>query len=91
MTTETADPPATPIIRLRRLGDFYEAYAAEAETLAREMEITLGRVRHSAIRPHIEGAVRVPMAGVPYHAIDRYAARLAERGYAVELEDSNGK
>lgn len=82
MPTETTAAPAMPIIRLRRDGDFYEAYGTEAETLARELQITLTGI--------MRGGVRVPMAGVPYHAIDRYAARLAERGYAVELEGGDG-
>ena len=76
---EFAEPKT---IRLTRIGDFYEAYGDDAETLARDMEITLGWI--------MRDGVRVPMAFIPYHAIDRYVARLGAPGYAVELEGGDG-
>lgn len=63
-----------------RLGDFYELFYDDALVAARELEITLtsrevGRGR------------RIPMCGVPHHAVDTYLARLVERGHRVALCD----
>ena len=67
-----------------RVGDFYEFYGEDAETAARTLEITLtGREDGS------NG--RLPMAGVPYHAVEKYLARLVAAGFKVaiceQLED----
>ncbi|HST87604.1 MAG TPA: DNA mismatch repair protein MutS, partial [Ktedonobacterales bacterium] len=61
-----------------RMGDFYEMFDEDAETAARELEITLtrrdwGRGEKSA------------MAGVPHHAAEGYIARLIARGYRVAV------
>ena len=67
------------VVLLMRVGDFYEAYGEDAETIARELEITLtGRELTDA---------RVPMAGVPHHALERYVARLIAKGYKVAVCD----
>ena len=67
------------VVLLMRVGDFYEAYGEDAETIARELEITLtGRELTDA---------RVPMAGVPHHALERYVARLIGKGYKVAVCD----
>lgn len=63
-----------------RLGDFYETFGADAETAARELDLVL------TSRPVSRGQ-RVPMAGVPYHAVDRYLAMLIERGYRVAVAE----
>lgn len=63
-----------------RLGDFYEMFFDDARVASRELEITLtGR----------EGGARerVPMCGVPYHAVDGYIARLIGKGYRVAICD----
>ncbi|MDI3256311.1 MAG: DNA mismatch repair protein MutS [Kyrpidia sp.] len=63
-----------------RLGDFYELFFEDAEIAARELEITLtGR--------DAGGGRRVPMCGVPHHAVEGYIATLVERGYKVALCD----
>ncbi|MCX6380597.1 MAG: DNA mismatch repair protein MutS [Armatimonadetes bacterium] len=65
------------VILLMRVGDFYEAYGEDAEICARELNITLtGRE---------DGGVRVPMAGVPHHAYERYLARLIAKGLRVAI------
>jgi DNA mismatch repair protein MutS len=67
------------VILLMRVGDFYEAYGEDAELIARQLEITLtGR--------EVQGlAERYPMAGVPFHALDRYLARLVQKGFKVAI------
>ncbi len=63
-----------------RVGDFYEFYGEDAETAARALEITLtGREDGPGNR--------IPMAGVPFHAIERYLARLVTAGHKVALCD----
>lgn len=66
-----------------RLGDFYETFDEDAETIARELDIVL------TSRPVGKG-VRVPLAGVPYHAAENYIARLIEKGYKVAIAEQMG-
>ncbi len=66
-----------------RLGDFYETFDADAELVARELDVVL------TSRPVAKDA-RVPMAGVPHHAADAYIARLIARGYRVAIADQIG-
>ena len=67
-----------------RLGDFYETFDEDAEIAARELDLVL------TSRPVAKG-VRVPMAGVPYHAIEGYIARLIEKGYRVAMAEQVGE
>ncbi len=67
-----------------RLGDFYETFDEDAELAARELDITL------TSRPVAKG-VRIPMAGVPHHAVEGYIARLIEKGYRVAIAEQVGK
>ncbi len=67
-----------------RLGDFYETFDADAEIAARELDLVL------TSRPVAKG-VRVPMAGVPYHAVENYIARLIEKGYRVAIAEQVGE
>jgi len=67
-----------------RLGDFYETFDEDAETAARELDLVL------TSRPVAKG-VRVPMAGVPYHAIEGYISRLIEKGYRVAIAEQVGE
>lgn len=65
---------------LFRLGDFYETFGTKAVKLADELNLTLtGR--------DVGLPERVPMTGLPYHAVDAYVAKLVERGYTVVLVD----
>jgi len=66
-----------------RLGDFFETFDADAELVARELDVVL------TSRP-VAKDVRVPMAGVPHHAADAYIARLIARGYRVAIADQIG-
>lgn len=68
------------VLLFMRVGDFFELYGDDAEVAARELEITLtGR------EDGPNG--RIPMAGVPFHAVERYAARLLAKGHKVALCD----
>ncbi len=61
-----------------RLGDFYETFDDDAKLISRELEIVL--TSRGMGKGH-----RVPMAGIPYHALDNYLARLINRGYKVAI------
>ena len=67
------------VILLMRVGDFYEAYGDDAELLSLQLEITLTG------REDKQFGGRIPMAGVPYHAVERFAARLIARGYRIAV------
>ncbi|MBM3173112.1 MAG: DNA mismatch repair protein MutS, partial [Chloroflexi bacterium] len=61
-----------------RLGDFYETFDEDARITARELEITL--TSREMGKGH-----RVPMAGIPYHALNSYLGRLINKGYKVAI------
>jgi DNA mismatch repair protein MutS len=72
-------------ILLFRLGDFYEMFDEDAEIAARELDIALtGRTYGS-------NPQKVPMAGVPHHAIDSYIPKLLARGYHVAVCEQVGE
>lgn len=67
------------VLLAMRVGDFYEFYGEDAESAAAALEITLtGRD---------DGGERVPMAGVPFHSVEKYLARLLQKGLKVALCD----
>lgn len=63
---------------LFRLGDFYELFLEDAHIGAKVLQITL------TARPRGKDG-KIPMAGVPYHAVDRYIGKLVEEGYKVAI------
>ncbi len=66
---------------LYRCGDFFETFFQDAVTVARELELVLTSKEGG------REVGRVPMTGVPHHAVDRYCASLVEKGFAVALCD----
>lgn len=68
-------------ILMFRMGDFYEMFDDDAEVAARELDITL------TARKHSKGGPKIPMAGVPFHAVDGYIAKLIEKGFHVAVCD----
>ncbi|MGC9003558.1 MAG: DNA mismatch repair protein MutS [bacterium] len=66
------------VILMFRLGDFYEMFGKDAEIASKELDIVL------TSREAGKGK-RIPMCGVPYHAVERYIARLLSRGYKVAI------
>jgi len=77
-----ADYPDT--LLLYRMGDFYELFYADAEKAARLLNITLTQRGQSAGQP-------VVMAGVPFHSIDTYLARLIKLGESVAICEQIGE
>jgi DNA mismatch repair protein MutS len=63
---------------LYRMGDFYELFDEDAQVAARELRITL------TSREFGKGQ-RVPMAGVPHHALQSYLRRLISHGFRVAI------
>ncbi len=68
------------VIIFYRLGDFYEAFFEDAVITSRELELTLTG-RNAGLDE------RVPMCGVPYHAIDVYVEKMVEKGYKIGICD----
>ncbi|MEW6502446.1 MAG: DNA mismatch repair protein MutS [Chloroflexota bacterium] len=66
-----------------RLGDFYETFDQDAEITARELDIVL-------TSRNVAKGTRVPMAGIPYHAVENYLARLIDKGYHVAICEQVG-
>ncbi|MEL7645024.1 MAG: DNA mismatch repair protein MutS [Anaerolineaceae bacterium] len=66
-----------------RLGDFYETFDDDARKASEALDIVL------TSRPVAKG-VRVPMAGIPFHAADNYLGRLIEKGYRVAIAEQVG-
>src|SRR2546421_7855711 len=61
-----------------RMGDFYELFYDDARRAAALLDITLTTRGQSAGEP-------IPMAGVPFHAVDSYLARLVRKGESVAI------
>jgi len=61
-----------------RLGDFYETFDEDAKVASRELDVVL------TSREMGKGQ-RVPMAGIPHHALDNYLAKLINRGHKVAI------
>ncbi len=66
-----------------RMGDFYELFYSDAEKAARLLDITLTRRGNSAGEP-------VVMAGVPFHSVENYLARLIKQGESVAICEQVG-
>lgn len=67
-----------------RLGDFYETFDHDAEITSRELDIVL-------TSRNVAKGVRIPMAGIPYHAVENYLSRLIEKGYHVAICEQIGE
>jgi DNA mismatch repair protein MutS len=65
-------------ILLFRMGDFYETFDDDARLVSRELEIAL-------TSREMGRGERVPLAGIPYHALESYLARLIRKGYKVAI------
>ena len=66
-----------------RMGDFYELFYDDAKIAAQILDITLTSRGKSDNQP-------IPMCGIPYHAADRYLAKLIEAGMSISICEQIG-
>ena len=67
-----------------RLGDFYETFDDDAKIVASVCDVVL------TSRP-VGNDLRVPLAGVPWHSVEGYVARLIQAGYKVAIAEQQGE
>ncbi len=72
-------------ILLYQVGDFYETFDEDAYITARELQIV------RTTRSYNKGKERVPLAGIPLHALDNYLGKLIHRGYKVVICEQTGE
>lgn len=68
-------------VLLFRMGDFYETFYEDAVTLSRVLGLTL------TTRGKDRNGVAVPLAGLPYHALDGYLSKLVQAGFKVAISE----
>ncbi|EXU74940.1 DNA mismatch repair protein MutS [Erwinia mallotivora] len=71
------------ILLFYRMGDFYELFYDDAKRASQLLDISLTKRGASAGQP-------IPMAGVPYHAVENYLARLVQLGESVAICEQIG-
>ncbi|WP_158784070.1 DNA mismatch repair protein MutS [Pantoea sp. BAV 3049] len=71
------------ILLFYRMGDFYELFYDDAKRASQLLEISLTKRGASAGEP-------IPMAGVPYHAVENYLAKLVQLGESVAICEQIG-
>jgi len=71
------------VLLFYRMGDFYELFFDDARKAARLLDITLTARGQSSGNP-------IPMAGVPFHAVETYLSRLVRKGVSVALCEQLG-
>ena len=71
------------VLLFYRMGDFYELFYDDAKRAARLLDITLTARGQSAGQP-------IPMAGVPFHSVEGYLAKLVRRGESVAICEQIG-
>ena len=88
-----SDPTPTPAMRqwaeqksqvgdailLFRMGDFYETFYDDAKTLSRALGL--------ALTSRSKGENPIPLAGIPYHALDNYLSKLVRAGFKVAISE----
>src|SRR5262245_62084006 len=73
-------------ILLFRFGDFYETFDDDAKLVADLLEVTLTS-KEFATHKSTKQRQRCPMAGMPYHAIERYVGALVGAGYRAAIAE----
>ena len=61
-----------------RMGDFYETFYEDAKTCSKVLGLTLTSRDKGSTNP-------IPLAGVPYHAVDGYLKKMLQAGYRVAV------
>ncbi len=72
-------------ILMYQVGDFYETFDEDAYITARELQIV------RTTRSYGKGKERVPLAGVPLHALENYVGKLVQRGYKIVICEQIGE
>ena len=67
-------------ILLFRMGDFYETFYEDARTVSRVLGIALTSRSKESDDP-------IPLAGIPYHALDNYLTKLVRAGFRVAISE----
>ena len=70
------------VLLFYRMGDFYETFFDDAKKASQLLDITLTKKGHNSID--------IPMAGVPFHAVDNYLAQLVSLGESVAICEQVG-
>jgi len=80
---------AADAILLFRFGDFYETFDDDAKLIAELLDVTLTRKDYAVDKSKPKEAQKLyaPMAGMPYHAVERYVSDLVGRGYRVAIAE----
>lgn len=63
-----------------RLGDFYETFFDDAKICAKVLDIVLTSKNKTSENP-------IPMAGIPFHSVDKYIAKLIAHGYKIAIAE----
>lgn len=63
-----------------RLGDFYEVFFEDAQLCSKLLDLILTSKNKTSEHP-------IPMAGMPYHSVDKYITKLIKSGYKVAIAD----
>lgn len=71
------------ILLFYRMGDFYELFYDDAKRASQLLDISLTKRGASAGEP-------IPMAGVPFHAVEGYLAKLVQLGESVAICEQIG-
>ncbi|MBC7001700.1 DNA mismatch repair protein MutS [Photobacterium sp. BZF1] len=71
------------VLLFYRMGDFYELFFDDAKQASQLLDISLTKRGSSNGQP-------IPMAGVPYHAVEGYLARLVQQGVSVAICEQIG-
>lgn len=72
---------APDALLLFRMGDFYELFFQDAETASRVLGLTL------TSRSRDKGGSPIPLAGIPYHALQSYLPKLVQAGFKVAISE----
>jgi DNA mismatch repair protein MutS len=73
-------------VLMYQVGDFYETFDEDAHIASRELQIVLTSRSYGS-----ENGERVPLAGIPLHALENYVGKLVSRGYKVAICDQVGE
>ena len=77
-------------VLLYRLGEFYETFDDDAKLVADLLDVTL-TFKKFANHKRTKAEQRAPMAGMPYHSIERYVGAIVGAGYRVAIAEQTSE